>query len=108
MIQDIAPHIYHNEMSWQAPAPDDYVLLFSEKGEVCAGCTDGHLALPTVRLTGAELQQLQYEEIARVLQLDLGTVKSRLYRARNQLREILTARGTFWGEAPSKKAKSRM
>ena len=60
MIQDIAPHIYHNEMSWQAPAPDDYVLLFSEKGEVCAGCTDGHLALPTVRLTGAELQQLQY------------------------------------------------
>ena len=30
MIQDIAPHIYHNEMSWQAPAPDDYVLLFSE------------------------------------------------------------------------------
>ena len=55
-----------------------------------------------------ELQQLQYEEIARVLQLDLGTVKSRLYRARNQLREILTARGTFWGEAPSKKAKSRM
>ena len=60
MIQDIAPHIYHNEMSWQAPAPDDYVLLFSEKGEVCAGCTDGHLALPTVRLTGAEPQQLQY------------------------------------------------
>ena len=60
MIQDIAPHIYHNEMSWQAPAPDDCVLLFSEKGEVCAGCTDGHLALPTVRLTGAELQQLQY------------------------------------------------
>ena len=60
MIQDIAPHIYHNEMSWQAPAPNDCVLLFSEKGEVCAGCTDGHLALPTVRLTGAELQQLQY------------------------------------------------
>ncbi len=60
MIQDIAPHIYHNEMSWQTPAPDDCVLLFSEKGEVCAGCTDGHLALPTVRLTGAELQQLQY------------------------------------------------
>ena len=31
MIQDIAPHIYHNEISFQTPAPTDYVLYFSPK-----------------------------------------------------------------------------
>ena len=48
MIQDIAPHIYHNEMSWQSPRGDDLVLLFSENGEVCARNSAGRLHLPTV------------------------------------------------------------
>ena len=43
MIQDIAPHIYHNEMSWQSPRGDDLVLLFSENGEVCAQNREGRL-----------------------------------------------------------------
>ena len=42
-----------------------------------------------------ELQQLCYDEIAAVLDMDLGTVKSRIHRARNQLREILLKAGTF-------------
>ena len=89
MIQDIAPHIYHNEMSWQAPAPDDCVLLFSEKGEVCAGCTDGHLALPTVRLTGAELQNTSVAEagfsldLARSRYLDINVRRAVLVETAN-------------------------
>ena len=27
MLQDLYPHIYHNEMAWKAPAPDDYALI---------------------------------------------------------------------------------
>ena len=49
-----------------------------------------------------ELQQLSYDEIAAVLDMDLGTVKSRIHRARNQLREILLKTGTFSAELPSK------
>lgn len=42
-----------------------------------------------------EIHQLSYEEIAQTLSLDIGTVKSRIHRARETLRKILTERGTF-------------
>ena len=32
MLQDLYPHIYHNEMAWKAPAPDDYALIFAPDG----------------------------------------------------------------------------
>ena len=36
-----------------------------------------------------DIEQLSYEEIAQILGVDLGTVKSRLHRARNELRKVL-------------------
>lgn len=48
-----------------------------------------------------ELQQLSYEEIARTLDLDLGTVKSRISRARGALRKILQKSGNLSGYLPS-------
>ena len=60
MIQDIAPHIYHNEMSWQSPREDNLVLLFSENGEVCARNSAGRLHLPTVLETALAPEALQY------------------------------------------------
>lgn len=50
-----------------------------------------------------EIQQLSYEEIAAVLELDLGTVKSRISRGRRQLREYLRERGNFFPGCASKK-----
>jgi|SRR5580693_2770626 RNA polymerase sigma-70 factor (ECF subfamily) len=56
----------------------------------------GVAALPDAQravLVLREYHELDYAEIASVLELDLGTVKSRLSRARAELRAFLTARG---------------
>ena len=29
MLQDLYPHVYHNEISWKAPASDDIALNFA-------------------------------------------------------------------------------
>ena len=46
-----------------------------------------------------QMRQLSYEEIGRLLGLEAGTVKSRLSRAKKQLRQILTQKGNLF--APS-------
>jgi RNA polymerase sigma-70 factor (ECF subfamily) len=38
-----------------------------------------------------DLEELSYEEIADVLQISLGTVKSRILRGRESLRRVLAA-----------------
>jgi RNA polymerase sigma-70 factor (ECF subfamily) len=50
-----------------------------------------------------EIQQLSYQEIALILKLDIGTVKSRISRGRKQLRTFLTQKGNFFPEPSSKK-----
>ena len=49
-----------------------------------------------------ELHQLSYDEIAETLDLDVGTVKSRISRGRKQLRNFLLKSGNFSPPSPSK------
>ena len=57
MLQDIAPHIYHNQMSWKAPEADDFVLCYLDRKLYCK-VEDKDLILPRVKDVGAE--KLQY------------------------------------------------
>ena len=47
------------------------------------------------------MEELSYEEIGAVLTLPPGTVKSRLNRAKSQLKDILSKRGTFSAQGAS-------
>lgn len=79
-----------------------------ERREVRAALERGLAQLPehyrTV-LVMRELSGLSYQEIAQVLKLDLGTVKSRLARARGELRKILREDGNFFAPGASNSKK---
>jgi len=48
-----------------------------------------------------ELGELSYAEIAEELSVDIGTVKSRIFRARKKLHRLLCANGNFFENASS-------
>lgn len=53
-----------------------------------------------------ELSGLSYQELSQALDLDMGTVKSRLTRARLALKKILMEDGNFFSAPPSNSSKS--
>lgn len=54
-----------------------------------------------------DINDLSYEEIGNILMLEAGTVKSRLFRAREKLRSILLKDGNLIGPNTSNKPKER-
>ena len=48
-----------------------------------------------------EMDGLSYEEISEALEVPMGTVRSRLARARRALAELLRKQGNLWDEEPS-------
>lgn len=83
-----------------APGPQETAEGSELRSAVAAGLnqlSEGHRQVLVLR----EIQGLSYEEIASVLELDIGTVKSRISRARSSLRKILLENGNLSGYLPS-------
>ena len=83
------------------PGPQELL----EKKELRQAVREGLAQLdPAFReaLVLRELNGLTYEEIGQVMDLEPGTVKSRIFRARRKLADILTAGGNFSDAGPSK------
>lgn len=85
-------------------APTPHAL--AERAELREQIEAGLNALPeeyrTV-LVLREVHQQSYDEIAEILSLELGTVKSRISRGRKRLRNFLLESGNFSEYRPSKK-----
>ena len=88
-----------------APPPEEAVLRADTRRmvrEALYALPDDHRQILLLR----ETEQLSYQEIAEVTGLELGTVKSRISRARQALRNILAASGNFFELPSSNETKS--
>ena len=84
-----------------APTPQEA----AERAELREQIEAGLAALPDeyrAVLVLREIHQRSYDEIADILSLDVGTVKSRISRGRKKLRNFLVESGNFFAASPSK------
>lgn len=91
-------------MADSAPAPQEEAER-GERREILKRCigqlTDNHRKILILR----EIHGLNYQEIGEVLELTPGTVRSRLARARKELREKLLQSGNYFDAYASKEQK---
>ncbi|MDP9173263.1 MAG: sigma-70 family RNA polymerase sigma factor [Planctomycetota bacterium] len=71
------------------PDPSNPPFTFSEAGEELNHALDQLPVELRTTITLWALDELKYHEIAQVMGIPIGTVMSRLHRARQQLRELL-------------------
>ncbi len=60
MIQDIAPQVYHNQISWREPTQNDPVLAFTKDRKVFCRLEGEEIFYPTVQQLGVNAEHLQY------------------------------------------------
>lgn len=101
------PSLDDGELNLEVPDDSASPQAMAERGELRAQIEAGLAALPPDYrqvLVLREIHQRTYDEIAEILSLDLGTVKSRISRGRKQLRKFLLESGNFSAVSPSKEA----
>jgi RNA polymerase sigma-70 factor (ECF subfamily) len=88
-------------MQWADPAPDIETVVIGH--EMVRLVEEALAAVPAEQRAAVMLRDVQgfdYEEIARITNTELGTVKSRIHRGRIAVRNYLVARGWRAGNPP--------
>ena len=111
ITRNLALKRWRGESRWDELEDDQFIAppVDTSAGELAEIVGNAVRSLPPLQrevLILAEYEELTLEEIARIVQTEIGTVKSRLHRARENLRRILaplkprntermTSHGTF-------------
>ena len=99
------PSLDDEEVELPVVAADGDPHAAAERRELKEVINAGLQSLPAeyrAVLVLREIHQRSYDEIADILDVDLGTVKSRINRGRKQLQKFLLKTGNFSGAKPSK------
>ena len=91
-VEDDRESAVEAELVDPAPLPEEQVLYDEQRRAVAAAMEqleDDFRLILTLRV----VENLPYEEIASIMDMKVGTVKSRLARARNKLKKILLQSG---------------
>lgn len=86
--EDNAPQEFGGGRPLAVHPIEDYVE--SQMGETMAKALDALTADQRAVLVLADIEEYSYQEIAEIVGCSIGTVRSRLHRARNQLRRLVT------------------
>ena len=93
-VRNLALKRWRGESRWDELDDDrlltePFDITSSDIGEIVGGAVRALPPLQREALVLAEYEEMSLEEIANVVQAGVGTVKSRLHRARENLRRIL-------------------
>ncbi len=94
------------EFEGNAPAPDERMRRNEEVEQLqqaLDGLSEEHRSVLVLR----EMQELDYEAISEILDLPIGTVRSRLHRARSQLKQQLEMLMSDPNDAHSSESKTQ-
>jgi RNA polymerase sigma-70 factor, ECF subfamily len=94
-VRNLARKRWRNESRWQELDDEQFVVqpVDTDSGEISEIVGRAVHSLPPLQrevLILSEYEELSLEEIARVVESEVGTVKSRLHRARENLRRMLS------------------
>jgi RNA polymerase sigma-70 factor (ECF subfamily) len=79
---------FSNTFRSNNPGPDDWVLS-GELGKILSKCLEGLSDDHRMAVVLVDIEGYQYDEAATIMGVSIGTVKSRLNRARARLRDCL-------------------
>lgn len=107
----VAVSLDDEESTWSEPADhtqDPQRALEQEERKAALSRALGQLPEHHRRmLLMREVSGMSYQEIADAMDADLGTIKSRIHRAREHLRKILLRDGNFFPPGASKDMKNK-
>ncbi len=88
----------YSELPDDGPSPEEHIEVVERKERIqkAITCLANEYRMVIIL---KDIQEFSYEEISQILKVPIGTVKSRLSRARAQLKKILVKSSTKMGGA---------
>ncbi len=87
--------VLENQCMQTAASPEEHAIRIEIQAHIQEGLMSRLNPEQRLAVVLSDIQGLNYEEVAQVMNCSIGTVRSRLSRGRARLRDFLVEKGTF-------------